>query len=478
MNIDKVTQFESQFLSGMEINLEQAKGRLLRGSRWQMVRLDESDRLRSLMARHKRFDRRFLSETPKNRRVELHSYKRPWWWFGKKRVGVAIASVLSSLEWHVLESQAGQAGPPIGSSELLDHVRSLQIDPLVPHLIGVCSPTGFTPEALVARSELSNVTLALIEPGASGGWRIVGDTDNLDPRLKALFDAENIAEKVDRVADHVQAHSAVLLTGGMSAESVARQLGVPVEIARKGFEKIARKDPELQVGRQDGEFLIYRGAASEKQESSAMSMVDRIRQLFSREGDEKQKINELSKRRAALSQRRDRMYDDIAQLEKREADLMEQGRQNKSQVARRRLAAQVAQLRKDIIRHNATANMLNQQINILSTDIHNLTLIQQGELADLPSTEDLTENAVKAEEMLETLRADSDLVDSLEIGIADRLTSDDELAILQEFEEAEKQAPVAQATPAQKLTDRAAPASDAVRGQPAPQTKPREPEAS
>ena len=50
-----------------------------------------------------------------------------------------------------------------------------------------------------------------------------------------------------------------------------------------------------------------------------MSMVDKIRQLFSKDGDEAQKINELSKRRASLSQRRDRMYDDIGQLEKREA---------------------------------------------------------------------------------------------------------------------------------------------------------------
>ena len=174
-----------------------------------------------------------------------------------------------------------------------------------------------------------------------------------------------------------------------------------------------------------------------------MSMVEKIRQLFSRDGDEAQKINELSKRRASLSQRRDRMYDDIGQLEKREADMMEQGKKNKSQVARRRIAAQVAQLRKDIIRHNATTNMLNTQINILSTDLHNLTLIQQGEVASLPSTEELTENAVKAEEMLETLQGDADMVGSLDTGISDMLTSDEELSILKEFEEPEAPATVA-----------------------------------
>ncbi|MCH8052454.1 MAG: hypothetical protein IH895_00190 [Planctomycetes bacterium] len=479
MNSEKVIQLESEFLSGMEVNFEKAKGQLLRGSRWRMGRQDEADRLRSLMARHKKFDRRLLSQTPKNRRVVLHGYTRPWYWFGKKRVGVAIASVLSPIEWHVLEGQPGQSGPPIGSTELLDHVRSLHIDPHVPHIIGICSPTGYTPDALEARPEMSNVTLVLVEPAEAGGWRVVGDTSNVDSRLIELFDPEDVSGKVDRVADYVEANGARLLTGGMSAQNVAERLGVPLKIAEQGFEKVARKDPELHAGRQDGELLIYRGAASEKQESYSMSMVDKIRQLFSRDGDEAQKINELSKRRASLSQRRDRMYDDIGQLEKREADLMEQGKKNKSQVARRRIAAQVAQLRKDIIRHNATTNMLNTQINILSTDIHNLTLIQQGEVASLPSTEELTENAVKAEEMLETLQADADMVGSLDTGISDMLTSDEELAILKEFEEPEAPAKAApeSTTPEREEAKRAA-AEESSGAEPADKEKPREPEAT
>jgi hypothetical protein len=84
--------------------------------------------------------------------------------------------------------------------------------------------------------------------------------------------------------------------------------------------------------------------------------------------------------------------------------------------------------------------MLNKQIDIISTDIHNLTLIQQGQMAELPDTETLTENAVKAEEMLETLKADSELVGMLETGMEESLTSDDELAILREFEGVEEPA--------------------------------------
>ena len=165
-----------------------------------------------------------------------------------------------------------------------------------------------------------------------------------------------------------------------------------------------------------------------------MNVVDRIKALFSREGNEAQKINILAERRAALAQRRDRIYQDIAKLEENEAKLLEQGRSTGSKVTQRRLASQLAQLRKDIARQNTTANMLNSQINIISTDIHNLTLIQQNQMAQLPDTEELTVNAVKAEEMLESLRADTDLISGLETGIGEVMTSDEELAILEEFE--------------------------------------------
>ena len=164
------------------------------------------------------------------------------------------------------------------------------------------------------------------------------------------------------------------------------------------------------------------------------------------EGEEAEKINLLAEGRAGLAQRRDRIYGDIGKLEIKEADLLAEGKAATSPVPKRRLAAQLVQMRKDIARQNTTAAMLNKQIDIISTDIHNLTLIQQGDMAQLPDTEELTENAVKAEEMLETLKADSELVGSLETGIEESLTSDEELAILQEFDGVKPEAQAPQAT--------------------------------
>ena len=199
-----------------------------------------------------------------------------------------------------------------------------------------------------------------------------------------------------------------------------------------------------------------------------MNVIDRIRQLFSGEGDEAAKINLLAERRAALAQRRDRIYEDIGKLEQKEADLLAQGKAATSSVPRRRLAAQVAQLRKDIARQNTTAAMLNQQLNIISTDIHNLTLIQQGQMAKLPDTTELTEHAVEAEELLESLKADAELVGSLEMGMETALAGADELAILKEFAGDTGKAKVAEAAPPQVTPARASPAKADVRAPAAP----------
>jgi hypothetical protein len=423
---------ESDFLAGVEANLESAKGRHLRGERWQTVRDDESDALRAAMARKRMYDRELLKELPHNRRVVIHGSERRWW-FWTRKTGVAIASVIAPLE-HLLSPESATA-PPVTLSELADHVRRLVGEAKVPHLVGVCSPSGFDSEALDARLDLPHVTLVLVEPRQGGGWKVHSAQEKLPEEILRLFDPEELNQKLARVQQEIEDRRAELLTGSLSARAIAERLGLSERVVAWAFERTAAADPEIRLTRRSGEVLLYRGAPSPMKETGSMNVVERIRQLFSREGDEAQKINLLSERRAALARQRDRIYEDIGKLEKREGELLQQGRATESQVTRRRLAAQLAQLRKDIARQNTAANMLNQQVNIISTDIHNLTLIQQGQVAQLPATEELTQNAVRAEEMLETLRADADLVSNLETGIADVATTTEELAILKEFEQ-------------------------------------------
>lgn len=423
---------ETDFLSAVERNFENAKGKDFRGSRWQTSRNDETDRLKALLAQNGNRDREKLKSLPKNAWIALHGFERRWLGLGQRKTGVAIASVLTTLS-HFASSASGDA-PPIGLGDVKSHIERLASDPKVPHIIGICSPSGFTQDVRQAKLGRKNVTVVLVEPDAHGGWHTIAGGEGVDPRLLRIFDPENSKQKVDRVQRVVEERSADLLTGGLSVASVAATEGLSADVVRAGFENAVRTDPELRMGKRDGEVLLYRGAAAAPGERKSMNVIDRIRQMFSRTGDEASKINLLAERRAALAQRRDRIYDDIVKLEKREADLLDQGRAATSQVPKRRIAAQVAQLRKDIARQNTTAAMLNQQLNILSTDIHNLTLIQQGQFAKLPSTSELTEHAVAAEELLETLKADADLVGSLEMGMDASMVSAEEAEILKEME--------------------------------------------
>ena len=165
-----------------------------------------------------------------------------------------------------------------------------------------------------------------------------------------------------------------------------------------------------------------------------MSITEWIKGLFSSEGEEAKKITALSERRAALSARLDRMYDDIGKLEKREESLATEGKAAASMVVKRRVAGQIARLRKDIQRHNTSAALLSKQINIISTHIHNLELSQTGSIAQLPSGEELTEAAVNAEEMLEQLAASDDLVSGLDVSMAETAISAEEADILKELQ--------------------------------------------
>ena len=430
-NASKALKLETDSLAGAEANFEAAKGTTFRGTLWHEARDDEGDRLRALLASNRVFDREKLKSLPANRRIALYGYERRFL-FGKRATGVAIASVLSPLDHYAAGGTA--EAPPIDLGPLSEHVRRLTKDARVPHLIGVFSPTGFSEDARNAKLDVPNVTVVLIEPNEGGGWRTWATGDKTDSRLLKIFDPERSKEKVDRVRRHVAQHGAELLTGSLSVSSVASSIRLPEDVVRQGFREVADEDPELRVTEKDGEFLLFRGAPALAQEKRSMSVVDRIKQLFSSEGEEAEKINLLAEGRAALAQRRDRIYSDIGKLEEQEAEMLAKGKAATSPVPRRRLAAQLVQLRKDINRQNATASMLNKQVDIISTDIHNLTLIQQGEMGRLPDTEELTENAVKAEEMLETLKANSELVGSLETGIEETLTSDEEFAILEEFE--------------------------------------------
>ena len=437
----KAKEVESSYLAGVSNKLKAGGSRFIDGAWFVREDHDQGEKVRATMVDRRIYDRDRYNDLPHNRGFTIRGFERRWI-FGKRIKSVTIGSVIAP-PGPLLDSE--ESAPPVTMLQLIDHVQGLRTDAKAPHLVGVCSPSGFEDEVWNSPPQLGNIKLVLSAPREDGGWRVSSSDPRLDLRLCRLFDPEDVGEKIKRVRREVDARRTDLLTGGISASKLADDLNLPALVVQTALSEIARSEPDLRVSKHAGEMTLYRGAAvTSPEEDGSMSLAEWIKSLFSKDGEEAKKINVLAERRASLSGRLDRMYEDIGTLEKKEEKLHTEGRATASKVSKRRVAGQIARLRKDISRCNTSAALLSKQINIISTHIHNLELSQTSSVAQLPTGEELTEAAVAAEEMLEQLSESDDLVSSLEIGMAETAISEDEAEILKELE---ADAPVKKKTP-------------------------------
>jgi hypothetical protein len=287
----------------------------------------------------------------------------------------------------------------------------------VPTTIILVSTSGFTVEARELVDRRSDRTLLLAQPNDAGGGSAFGP-----PTLKSTVDqldpeAEN--DKKGRLAKQIKASHLELMQGGVSADKIASRTQLPLQWVEAELKQYAKSNPGLLAKRLDGHVVLFRegsGAAAPAGQSTGgldMPFIDSLKSLFSRKGETEKKIALLSERRAALSQQRDLSYDDLAAMESNEAALKEQFKTTPRESTRRRLTSQLLQARKDLSRKQQLMSVLNQQIDVVSTHLHALELVQQGKTAKLPSGEDLTKDAEAAEEALAQLQADSELAGSI-----------------------------------------------------------------
>ncbi len=189
------------------------------------------------------------------------------------------------------------------------------------------------------------------------------------------------------------------------------------------------------------------------------------------------KIAFLSERRTALSQQLDRSYEDMGVMEGKEAELRQQFKDAASDLPRRRITGQMLQLRKDIERRQQLLSVLNQQINVVSTHLHNLELQRQGKKASLPDSEEMAADAAAAEEVLAELQAGSELADSVGSPMHGGMSAEEQ-ALYDELIEGTRQP----AAPAPQSAAKSEPAAAKPAAQPAappppiPQAKRSEPE--
>ena len=161
-------------------------------------------------------------------------------------------------------------------------------------------------------------------------------------------------------------------------------------------------------------------------------MFQSVKQWFSNGN----KIAKLQTQQNDLEKRRDRLYEDIGSLEEVEKSFLQQGRSATTMAKKRRLASQLFHLRQDIKRLNAIVGLVSKRISILSTDIHNMSIIDEGKSLglDMPTIEVFTENVVAAEECIEQLNESANVASQLVVEQDKLQNSDDLSSIMAEFD--------------------------------------------
>ena len=413
-------QLERQFIAHVERLVTDDRLRLLtsrgRKSTVTLIRdVSPGDRgveLIRLMSEMGKRDRRLEYQMPAGKMMDVALSIKKWWLF-KSPVGRFRAICVSP--WRALLS--GETPPPISAPDLMQAVSATP-PPLagIPVTLAIMSTSGFSPEAREAALKIKDCTIILVSPNDSGGWAVTAPPEAAD--IASLFDPELDLEKRSRIRAEIDANRVSLTSTGIATDKLAAKLQVAPQLVESELKSYARENPGLTAKRLDGRLVLFREGsaplgAKAVSGGADMPFIDRVKTLFARKGEVEKKIAFLSERRTALSQQLDRGYEDMGVMETKEAELRQQFKDSAADLPRRRITSQLVQLRKDIERRQQLLSVLNQQINVVSTHLHNLELQRQGKSASLPDSEEMAADAAAAEDVLAELQAGSELAESV-----------------------------------------------------------------
>ena len=369
---------------------------------------DAGVELKRVMTELGKTDRELQNRMPTGQTLSATLSAKKWWIF---KTPVARLQVICVPPTRSLLT--GEEAKPVSAEQVRKELS--KIPPSlgnVPTTVIMVSTSGFSLAARELVDRGAERTLLLAQPNDAGGWSAFGPStlkasvDQLDPEAEA--------DKRARLAEHIKASHLDMMSGGIAADKIASKTQLPLQWVEAELKNYAKANG-LVAKRLSGRVLLFREGSAPMSAGQTpaggmdMPFIDSIKTLFSRKGETEKKIALLSERRATLSQQRDSSYDDLATLEKNEADLKDQFKTTTSESTKRRLTSQLLQARKDLARKQQLMSVLNQQIDVVSTHLHTLELVQQGSTAKLPSGEDLTKDAEKAEEVLAKLQADREL---------------------------------------------------------------------
>jgi len=421
-----------------------------------------ADSLRAELARLEVYDRNALETLPGSHSMQLR--------FQRKLLGGLVTTTVSRMRVRVLAPiemlVSGASAGPVGRDDVLTALARYQLLPARerPTSVVLASATGFSDEArrLVG---LGPPTLILMGGRADGGWDVtMPDAVKKTPWAK-LFELESDDARLSRLLRHLETDSHALETRGLPIDQVAEKLGVGRLEAERLVRQASRREPRLFTVIHDGEVHLCRTPFGH--EGNTMSLWSRIRKLLRMKPTAAERVRDLTAQRVRLEQQRHELDQRVDRYESEERGALQEGAAAKSDAVRKQIAGKLLRVRKELNRARAQAQLFTNQIDVIGTQIHHLTLTEQGRRVALPSAEDLTSQAAEAEQMMAEFSANAELAHQIEVTGETPALAEEEAAIFEEFRQAAEQEQPA-ASP-EKAPEKPAPArSTAQRTEPPP----------
>jgi division protein CdvB (Snf7/Vps24/ESCRT-III family) len=359
-------------------------------------------------------DRSLQQRMPVGERLQVLLRQRSFWMF-KRPVGRLLVMSHSPTE-SLLQGETPVPMEPGEIDALLATQKQLGDD--LPSTVVLMSTSGFSPQALELARSKGRHTLLLAEPNDAGGWTIHAPAIASD--LAELFDPEQEQAKRQRIRNYLSAHQLDLVLGSVAADKIAAAMVLPVQTVESELKSYARQQPGLAARKIDGKLMLYReGSASADTGGLNMPFWDNIRSIFKLEESAERKIARLAAERASLTGQRERCYDEIAVVERRESELTKDF-QTSTALAQRRIATEISQLRKDLERRQQILSVIDKKVNVINTAVHTLELKQQIDPAKLKKLENIAVDTEEVESGLASLQQlDEEANDSAGIGASE-----------------------------------------------------------
>lgn len=423
-------QFEEQFLAQLRARAQTLTRRTLPADHVLIEATTEGiDEVRDTLGRLEVYDRDALERLPGTRAVQLRFQRSTLGGLLQQTIARLRARALTPLEPIVRGEPAG----PVGREQVLDALARYQLLPRSERPSGVvfASATGFTPEArqLVDTPGLPTLVLMALRP--DGGWDVDMSAATRRSVWARLFEFETQDDRLRRLLYHLEQEAEALDSRGVPLPQIAARCGLSLEETERLVRQACRTNTRLMTVGYRGTVHVCRSPLED--EGHTMSLWGRVRRLLGLPPSIAERVRALTAQRVRLEHQRHEVDRHVIALESEEQAALEQARSATSDAQRRQIAARLIRLRRELGRVRAQANIFTQQIEVLGTHIHHLTLAEQGRRMELPSAEELTRDAAQAEQILATLSANADLARSIEVSGESPMMAEEELAVLEEL---------------------------------------------